>query len=124
MTFQQAVMGDTTLIATTLRTATADGRRSSVVFTLRPDQAMGGSEQLDVLGVALHRDGEAGRREDLVERVADVLQFVVKLVAVVLEPILEAFEQVGGEVRAITRGIAMQRDLCEPIGEQGMIAHR
>lgn len=46
-------------------------------FTLHPDQAMGESEQLDVLRVPLHRDGEAGRREDLVERVADVLQFVV-----------------------------------------------
>ena len=55
---------------------------------LRPDQAMGGGEQFDVLGVALHGDGEAGRREDLVERVAEVLEFIVKLVAVVLEPIL------------------------------------
>lgn len=52
---------------------------------------MGGGEQFDVLRVALHRDGEAGRREHLVEGVADVLQFVVELVAVVLEPVLEAF---------------------------------
>ena len=82
---------------------------------------MGGSEPFDVLRVALHCDGEAGRREDLVERVAEVLEFIVKLVAVVLEPIL-AFEQVGGEGRALTRGIALQRDFCGPTDEQGLIA--
>jgi len=41
---------------------------------------MSGGEQLDVPRVALHRGGEASGREDLVEGVADVFEFVVKLI--------------------------------------------
>ena len=88
-------------------------------FTRPPDQAMGGSEQLDVLRVALHRDGEAGRREDLVERVADVFEFAVELVAVAIEEVLQALEQVRREVRRVAGRIAVGTDRVKPVREEG-----
>ena len=52
---------------------------------------MGRSEQIDVTSVTLDTRGEACRGEDLVDGVAYVLELVVELVSVVLEPVLEAF---------------------------------
>ena len=56
------------------------------------DQPVGRSEKFYVTGVAMDIRGEADRGEDLVDGVADVFEFVVELVSVVLEPVLEAFQ--------------------------------
>jgi hypothetical protein len=53
--------------------------------TLCLKQAVRGSEQLGVLCVALNSGGQANRSEHLVEGVADMLEFVVQFVAVMLE---------------------------------------
>ncbi len=82
---------------------------------------MGGSEQFDLLRVALDGGGKASGRENLVEGVADVFEFFVELLAVVLEPVLEAFQEVGGEVCAITRRIAVHRNFREPVGDERVV---
>ena len=46
----------------------------------------------------------------MVEGVADVLQLAVEVIPVAVEPVLEALEQVGGEVRAVDRGVAVRGD--------------
>jgi len=60
---------------------------------------MGRSDDFEVVSVILDDRGEADTGKDLVESVADVFEFVVEFLAVVLEPVLEAFEEVGGESR-------------------------
>ncbi|MGH7957737.1 MAG: hypothetical protein ACREH8_12130 [Opitutaceae bacterium] len=80
-----------TVIAAVLKIATTAGRRIFPLHTASLDQAVCGSEQIGVLRVALDRGGEARRREHLVEGVADVLELVIKLVAMMLEPVLQAF---------------------------------
>jgi hypothetical protein len=37
---------------------------------------------------------------------------------------LEAFQEVGGEVRAITRRIAVHCDLRKPVGDEGVVTLR
>ncbi len=76
------------------------------------DQAVCSREHLGVLGVALNRGGKVGGREHLVEGVTDVLELVVKFFAAMLEPVLEAFQQIGGKVSAVTRRIAMNGDVA------------
>jgi len=62
-----------------------------VAFALGVKEAVGGGEQFDVPCLDLDSGSEVEGIEDLVDGVADVLEFVVQIVAVVLEPILKAF---------------------------------
>ena len=80
---------------------------------------MSGREQCEVVGVPLDRKGKGGRGEDLIEGVSDVLEFSVELVAVMLEPILAAFEQIRRKVWAVTGGITVGGDVAEGVGDQG-----
>ncbi len=89
-----------------------------VLVALRADKSIGGGEELDVLSVALDGGGKLGRGEDLVEGIADVLEFAVELLAVVIEPVLQAFQEVGRKVGAITGGITMRGDHRQAIGEE------
>ena len=70
------------------------GRRA--FGAMRFEETVSGDEQVKLAGVALHAPGEAGGGEELVEGVSDVFEFVIELVAVAVEPILEAFEEIGG----------------------------
>lgn len=71
---------------------------------------MGGGEEFDVVSVALDLGDDTDGAKDPVEGVADVFEFGVEFVAAMLEPVLEAFEQIGREVGAIAGGIAMGTD--------------
>jgi len=53
-----------------------------------------------------------------------MLQFGVEFVAVVLEPILETFEQIGGEVSAVACGIAVGGDGFESVVQQRAVPRR
>jgi len=79
------------------------------------DQVMSRCEKIDVTSVTLDIGGEACRGENLVDGVADVFEFVVEFLAVVLEPVLEAFQKVGGEVGAVATGIAVSGDGLEAL---------
>ena len=59
-------------------------------------QAMSVHQHLEIAGVGWRAGGEAHRGEDEVQRVSYVFELGVKFVAVVLEPILQTFEQIGG----------------------------
>jgi len=50
------------------------------------------------------------RSEDLVDGVAEMLEFVVQIVAVVLEPVLKAFKEVFRETGAVARRGTMGAD--------------
>ena len=67
----------------------------------RFEEAMGGDEEIEVAGVALHARSEAGGGEELVESVSDVFEFGVEFLAMAVEPVLEAFEEVGRKVSTI-----------------------
>lgn len=88
------------------------------------DQAMRGGQQLDVLRVVLDRGGEANGGEHLVQRIPDVLELVVKFLAVMVEPVLKAFYQIGRKVGAVARRIAVKRNFREPIADQRLVAGR
>ena len=85
---------------------------------------MGGGEEFDVVCVALDLGDETDGAEDSVEGVADVFEFGVELVAAMLEPVLETFEQIGREVSAIAGGIAMGADGFEAFRDQRLVASR
>ena len=80
------------------------------------EEAVGGDEQIELAGMALDPLGKAGGGEELVEGIADVFQLAVKVIAVAVEPVLEALEQVGREVRAVDRGVAVRGDSLQARG--------
>ncbi len=88
------------------------------MIPLCADQSMGGGEELDVLGVALDGGGKPGRSEHPIESVADVFKFAIEFIAVAIEPVLEAFQEVGRKVGAITGWIAMGDDHGQAVGEE------
>ncbi len=58
---------------------------------------MSGDEDVDLAGILAHALSQAGVGEDLIEGVADVFEIVVEFVAVALEVVLQALEQVARE---------------------------
>lgn len=88
------------------------------------EETVGGGEEFDVVSVALDLGDETDGAEDPVEGVADVFEFGVEFVAAMLEPVLEAFEQIGREVGAIAGGIAMGTDGFEAFCNQRLVASR
>lgn len=85
-------------------------------------EAVSGGEKVEVFGVVLDAGGQGWGGEDAVEGVAQVFEFVVEGVAVMAEVILQAFEQVGGEVGAVAARIAVGGDGVELGDEQGVVA--
>lgn len=79
--------------------------------------------------MALDALGEAGGGEELVEGVADVFQLGVQFVAVVVEPVLETFEQIAGKVAVrrtqarcpVSGGVAVGGDGKEAILDERLI---
>jgi hypothetical protein len=95
-----------------------------VAFALGVKEAVGGGEQFDVSGLDLGFGSEVEGGKDLVEGVADMLEFVVQIVAVVLVPVLEAFQEVGWKEGAVAGGVPMGADGLETFGNKSVVALR
>ena len=63
-------------------------------------------------------DGFVVPARDVAELVSDVLEFMVKVFAVVGEPVLDTFEQIPGEVGLIACRVSVFCDVVEPFGKE------
>jgi len=83
---------------------------------------MDGGEGGDLPG--LHRGffGEAERTEHHVEGVADVPELGVEFIVVTIKEVLQALEQVRGEVRSVAGRIAVRADGVDPREQERPIA--
>jgi len=61
---------------------------------------------------------------DRVELVSDVFEFLVEVLAVVGNPVLDGFEQIPREVIVVAFGIAVLCDVFEPLREELLIGLR
>lgn len=95
-----------------------------MAFALGVNEAVCGGEQFDVSRLDLGFGSEFEGGKDLVEGVADMLEFVVQGVAVVLEPILKAFKKVGRKEGAVAGGVPMGADGLETFGNKSVVALR
>jgi hypothetical protein len=83
------------------------------------EEAVGAGEDFD--GVVAGGGWGFGRSlgdgvEDAIEGVAGRFEFGVEFVAVVIDPILEGFEEVAGEAGLVALGVAVGADGVEAIG--------